>query len=200
MSDTPRTDAIPRRGAFYHYVVDDVLDLARQLERELEETQLKLVNRDSWARDVQQKAEQVAIRLETSQQQLLASQLREGKLREALKDIEANLVKWFDLPHPQPSWIDRAIDRAKKELSTPTDDSLLKEVRNIVEYAVCPNCDGSGAKLVGQARRATREMALDAGDQSLEGCVVSEPEVEQCQWCDERKHALQLFGRWKGEP
>ena len=36
-TDTPRTDAIPRNGAFNHYRVEDVLDLARTLERELAE-------------------------------------------------------------------------------------------------------------------------------------------------------------------
>ena len=35
MNDTPRVDAIPRRGPFHHYVVEDVLAVARQLEREL---------------------------------------------------------------------------------------------------------------------------------------------------------------------
>jgi hypothetical protein len=33
--NTPRVDAIPRRGPFHHYVVDDVLAVARELEREL---------------------------------------------------------------------------------------------------------------------------------------------------------------------
>lgn len=35
MNDTPRTNSIPRRGPFHHYVVEDVLEHARQLEREV---------------------------------------------------------------------------------------------------------------------------------------------------------------------
>lgn len=34
----------------------------------------------------------------------------------------------------------------------------------------------------------SREMAIDAGDPSMEGSVYHEeqPHPEQCQWCDER--------------
>jgi hypothetical protein len=35
MSDTPRTDSIPRNGAFHHYRVEDVISLCGEMERAL---------------------------------------------------------------------------------------------------------------------------------------------------------------------
>lgn len=69
-----------------------------------------------------------------------------------------------------------------------------EELRGLLKVAKCPNCDGSGAKMVrvrGE-ERATREMAIDAGDPQLEGSLVSDEqwEPEQCQWCADRIAAL----------
>lgn len=51
----------------------------------------------------------------------------------------------------------------------------------------CPNCDGSGAIQIqtGSRQFVTREMAIDAGDRSMEGSLYSEEkwEQEQCEWC-----------------
>ncbi len=42
MSTTPRTDALPRRGPWNNYVVDDVISHAHQLETELAEANAML--------------------------------------------------------------------------------------------------------------------------------------------------------------
>lgn len=48
--------------------------------------------------------------------------------------------------------------------------SFVREVMKLLEYAVCPECDGSGAT------------------------QISEDEIRQCQWCDEKKKAQALLG------
>lgn len=67
-------------------------------------------------------------------------------------------------------------------------------ILNLLRAAVCPECDGSGAKQVqtGFREYVTREMALDAGDASIEGSLYNDDtfEVEQCQWCYERSQVL----------
>lgn len=71
--------------------------------------------------------------------------------------------------------------------------AMLEVIKNLLEMAVCPNCDGSGAvqRQVSDRQYVTRDMALDAGDPSLEGSLYSEQwEVEQCQWCDEKNQVL----------
>lgn len=64
------------------------------------------------------------------------------------------------------------------------------ELRKLLAVASCPNCDGSGATQKGERRLITRDMAMDAGCPEMEGSVHSEPEIEQCQWCDERQKLL----------
>lgn len=70
----------------------------------------------------------------------------------------------------------------------------IKLLTELLKVAKCPCCDGSGAiqKVVGSRQLVTHDMALDAGDPSLEGSVFSEAEVEveQCQWCAERNAIL----------
>lgn len=65
---------------------------------------------------------------------------------------------------------------------------------NLLEMAVCPNCDGSGAipHQVSSKQYVSRDMALDAGQPELEGSLYSDNqwEAEQCQWCDEKNMIL----------
>lgn len=72
---------------------------------------------------------------------------------------------------------------------------VLQNARELLRVAICPECDGSGAKQVQTSSRqyVTREMAMDAGDRSMEGSLYSDDafEVQQCQWCDERKTVLE---------
>ncbi len=71
----------------------------------------------------------------------------------------------------------------------------IERLQGLLKVAKCPNCDGSGciARQVSSRQYVTRDMAIDAGDESLEGSLYSEDEweQEQCQWCDEVK-ALEL--------
>ena len=71
--------------------------------------------------------------------------------------------------------------------------ALLADAVALLRAAKCPNCDGSGAipRQTGRREYVSREMAMDAGDPSLEGTLFSDDsfELEQCQWCDEL-HAL----------
>lgn len=65
---------------------------------------------------------------------------------------------------------------------------------NLLAVAKCPNCDGSGTAMRQTSVRqyVTRDMAVDAGDPSMEGSLYldDEWEPEQCQWCYERKTLL----------
>ncbi len=65
---------------------------------------------------------------------------------------------------------------------------------NLLEMAVCPNCDGSGCipHQVSSKQYVTRDMAIDGGDSALEGSLYSEDqwEAEQCQWCYEKNMIL----------
>ncbi len=67
----------------------------------------------------------------------------------------------------------------------------IKRLWGLLSVAKCPNCDGSGciAHQVSSRQYVTRDMAIDAGDESLEGSLYSDDEweQEQCQWCDEVK-------------
>jgi len=69
-----------------------------------------------------------------------------------------------------------------------------KRLKGLLNAAVCPNCDGSGAISVQvlEETRVTRDMASDAGMPELEGSVHTPEkwEAEQCQWCYEREEAL----------
>ncbi len=73
--------------------------------------------------------------------------------------------------------------------------SFALELRALLKMAKCPNCDGSGciAHKVSSRQYVTRDMAIDAGDESLEGSLYSDDEweQEQCQWCDEVKKLLE---------
>ena len=69
------------------------------------------------------------------------------------------------------------------------------ELQALLRMAKCPNCDGSGciAHKVSNRQHVTRDMAIDAGDESLEGSLYSDDEWEQehCQWCDDVKQILE---------
>ena len=75
--------------------------------------------------------------------------------------------------------------------------ALLADAIALLRAARCPNCDGSGAIPVqtGQREYVSREMAMDAGDPSMEGSVFSDNtfELEQCQWCDELHRLLERY-------
>lgn len=77
-------------------------------------------------------------------------------------------------------------------------DALILSLR----AAVCQNCDGSGSIPVPVGEHfVTHEMALDAGDPSMEGSSMGvEWGAEQCQWCDERKTLLLTADATKGIP
>ena len=70
------------------------------------------------------------------------------------------------------------------------------KIVDVLRAAACPNCDGSGAKVVpgGFHGLVSREMAIDAGDPDMEGMPYgeSEPQLEQCQWCAERNDIADL--------
>ena len=71
------------------------------------------------------------------------------------------------------------------------DKTDLEVAFELLRVDVCPNCDGSGCVPVKLHDRqyVSREMAVDAGEPSMEGSLYcgEEWEQEQCQWCDERK-------------
>ena len=77
-------------------------------------------------------------------------------------------------------------------------EAQVRELADALRIAKCPNCDGSGATIrPGYGPEyVSHEMAVDAGDLSLEGSVYreAEPIVEQCQWCAERQAALAKLG------
>lgn len=66
--------------------------------------------------------------------------------------------------------------------------------KGLLKIAQCPNCDGSGGipHQVSSRQYVTRDMAIDAGDESLEGSLYSgdEWELEPCRWCYERDQAI----------
>jgi len=70
----------------------------------------------------------------------------------------------------------------------------LIEAKELLKMAKCPNCDGSGGipVCVHPKRYCSADMASDAGDPSMEGCLVSDEEweLEQCQWCYEKDKIL----------
>ena len=76
-------------------------------------------------------------------------------------------------------------------------DALRQEnerLKGLLKIAKCPNCDGSGCipHQVSERRCVTRDMAIDAGDEQLEGALYTDEkwEMEQCQWCYEVGQAL----------
>lgn len=73
-------------------------------------------------------------------------------------------------------------------------EEKVERLKGLLRHAKCPNCDGSGCipRQVSSRQYATREMAIDAGDESLEGSLYSDDqwEAEQCQWCYEKEQAL----------
>jgi hypothetical protein len=78
------------------------------------------------------------------------------------------------------------------------DEEMMALTKELLRVAQCPNCDGSGVKLVRKGGReyVTRDMALDAGDRDLEGTVYRDiqEDYEPCQWCDERAKVLSYLG------
>ncbi len=69
--------------------------------------------------------------------------------------------------------------------------TLLDCAVQLLKVAACPNCDGSGGFPIG-AHHVTHEMAMDAGEPSMEG-QIAQIEYAQCQWCDERKQLLSNY-------
>ncbi len=75
-----------------------------------------------------------------------------------------------------------------------TRDEKIKAVEDIIKSRLdCPNCNNEGFTVV-QTRsqeRVTRDMAMDAGDLSLEGsdCGQDEFEQEQCEFCYTQKNS-----------
>jgi hypothetical protein len=71
---------------------------------------------------------------------------------------------------------------------------LLSDLRALLETAICPQCDGGGVIVegTGYTEYVSRDMAIDAGDRSLEGSVYrhKDPEVYQCEWCARRTDLL----------
>ena len=65
----------------------------------------------------------------------------------------------------------------------------------LLRVAKCPNCDGSGVIQIqgSEGHEVSREMAIDAGDPTLEGSRIggSDFEIEPCQWCECRKELLE---------
>lgn len=66
----------------------------------------------------------------------------------------------------------------------------VAEMAGLLAAACCPNCDGSGAFLARNQELVTREMAIDAEDESLEGATYRDAEIEPCQWCYEKENVL----------
>jgi hypothetical protein len=66
----------------------------------------------------------------------------------------------------------------------------VKRLQELLSVAKCPNCDGSGTVMKGYTNPeyVSHDMAVDAGDRTLEGSIYreAEPIIEQCQWCAER--------------
>ena len=48
---------------------------------------------------------------------------------------------------------------------------------------ICEYCGGSGVVQHEYMHYVTREMAIDAGDRSMEGMEMPETVIEQCQEC-----------------
>lgn len=69
-----------------------------------------------------------------------------------------------------------------------------ERLAELLAVARCPACDGSGVLVTGgrEVEYVSRDMAVDAGDPSLEGSIYreSEPEISQCQWCHEKSALL----------
>lgn len=74
---------------------------------------------------------------------------------------------------------------------------------NLLRVATCPNCDGSGAVMrqVSCRQYVSRDMAIDAGDLSMEGSIYREEEFEpeQCQWCYERDALISSQNSYTGD-
>lgn len=79
----------------------------------------------------------------------------------------------------------------------------IEKLKELLRVAKCPACDGSGSIPVQTSAQeyVTRDMAMDAGDLSMEGSLYSEEkwEQQQCQWCDERKTVLNTPASQAGE-
>lgn len=82
-------------------------------------------------------------------------------------------------------------DQQKELLKLKTRLSLIG---SLLKIAKCPNCDGSGmtSRQISERTFVTREMAMDAGDPSLEGHLFTDDEwvFEQCHWCHERRQVI----------
>ena len=130
----------------------------------------------------------------------------------AVKDVRQESERFLDSFKNGPCFLieatkteDAALSLAKRALAladTGVLDALsallalgdaVDKIAGVLRVAVCPNCDGSGAKMVpgGPRGLVSREMAMDAGEPDMEGMLYgeSEPQLEQCQWCAERERA-----------
>lgn len=98
------------------------------------------------------------------------------------------------------------IDTLRGELAEDRLAELLRELPGykqaleLLRAARCPNTecvDGAIPVPLGE-HHVTHDMAIDAGDPSLEGQSMGiEWGQEQCQWCTERD---ELLGRKQGDP
>jgi hypothetical protein len=83
-------------------------------------------------------------------------------------------------------------EQVRTELAILRDENMM--MRGLLKHAICPNCDGSGIipYQISGKQYVTRDMAIDAGDPTLEGSLFSDDqwEAEQCQWCYERNVVL----------
>lgn len=66
-------------------------------------------------------------------------------------------------------------------------------VIELLQMAICPNCDGNGIIQTQSRQYVTREMALDCGCPDMEGSVFNDNEYDQCQWCDERRMLINKY-------
>jgi len=85
-------------------------------------------------------------------------------------------------------------ERAKSKAILALHEQEVKPLVGLLRMAKCPDCDGSGGipRQVRSKEFITHDMAVDAGLPEAEGRLYSEEsfELEQCQWCDERKQVL----------
>ena len=73
-------------------------------------------------------------------------------------------------------------------------ETNINMLLNLLNESKCPNCDGSGIIVhhITENQYVTRDMAIDAGNKSLEGSLYSKGDcdIEPCQWCDEKHKIL----------
>lgn len=75
-----------------------------------------------------------------------------------------------------------------------SNQQTIKDLVALLKMAKCPDCDGSGMIITktGDKQYVSRDMAIDAGDRTLEGSLYQDEQFEysQCQWCGETNAAI----------